>query len=588
MKKNKLIITTLLLFCISSIGFAATQKTFTTRDDIYKKVDNLCRIAGVTSPSSFSPMTGRSLEIALNRIDRSKLSAKEEKELEDLYLDISGEDTHYLYSEDFFKANLRLNANLQFNIADYEDFHFYYSEAKDRRNEQAIPYRYEDAAITVYPELYFGNNLFIEADFSMKNNNHHMFESSLGWFMTDYYGFSFWGERYATAYAPELPYKAGLAYSNDYLNFIVGRYPHGIGSGITGNLIVGDNFIYQEISNLSFVSNLFTYNMSITRFDQQTEPVNNITSMSRNELRGDQQFRVDHRFDINLFDKVRVAIDLATLYNSTYGFDVRFFYPFVIGHNYYNYDNYISKKYFDEANNLMGITLEASLYKGLSLSLQFALDQFQLHFEDKTSVPSAYGVLANLKYTKSIGNGTLNTWAEGVYTNPYIYLNGKKNPDNGLYDFNLDYVVGYHMQYVADIGYSGYQYGPDALVFSLGGEYISNDNWNFGGNILYKAQGNKGFTYSAAYDIKITDINMNNAFVEASYEDRITSFLSTGWENAEHLIQVKVNGGYEFTNCNIELFGVGCVNTYINHNFEPGKIDVRPQFSFGMKWHGLN
>ena len=566
--------------------YAATPKTFTTRDDVYKRVDNLCRIASVTGPSSFSPMTGRALEIALDRIDRNKLNSTEAAELDYLYSVVSGE-TDYLYEEDFFKMDLKLGTNIQFNIANYKDFDFNDSENKDRRNEQMIPYRYEDAALSLTPELYFGKNVFMESDFALKNNDHHMFESSFGWLLTDYNGFSFFGSKYATAYAPELPYRAGIAFSNDYFNFIVGRYPHSIGSGITGNLIIGDNFIYQEISNLSFVSNLFTYNMSITRFDQQTEPdANNITTMSRNEFRGDQQFRVNHRFDINLFNKVRFAVDMATIYNSTYGFDVRFFYPFVIGHNYYNYDNYVEKKIFDEANNLMGFTLEATPIRGLSLSVQFALDQFQTFFEDKTSVPSAYAVLANIKYTTTMGNGTFNTWIEGVYTNPYIYLNGKLD-DKGNYDYNLDYIVGYHVQYVSDIGYSGYQFGPDSLVLSLGCTYDAFTNWNIGGSLMYKASGYKGFKYHVS-DVKTTNIDMSNAYFEKDYKDRVTDFLSTGWKNAEHLIQVKVNGGYEFTNYNIELFGVGCVNTYINHNFELGKIEVRPQFSFGMKWHGLN
>ena len=107
MKKNKFIITAVIFCCVLFMSSAATPKTFTTRDDVYKRVDNLCRIAGVTSPSSFSPMTGRSLEIALDRIDRTKLTAKETKELDELYIMISGDDTH-LYSEKFFKLDLGL------------------------------------------------------------------------------------------------------------------------------------------------------------------------------------------------------------------------------------------------------------------------------------------------------------------------------------------------------------------------------------------------------------------------------------------------------------------------------------------------
>lgn len=574
-----------------SFLFCATQKTFTTRDEVYKRVDILCRIAGVTGPSSFSPMSGSALKIALDRIDASQLSPGQQKELSELYGIING-STDYLYSEEFFKADIGLSANLQVNIANYKDFDFGSSNNfRDRRNDQMLPYRYESPALSFYPQLYFGDYIFIESDFNLKNNDHHMFESSFGWLLTDYNGFSFFGSRYATAYAPELPYHAGASIGNDYINFIIGRYPHSIGTGITGNLVVGDNFIYQEISNLSLMSNLFTYNISITRFDQQLNIKedsglpNYLTLVSRNEFSGEQQFRVVHRFDLNILDRIRFALDMTTIYNSNYGFDIRFFYPFVIGHNYYNYDNYVEKKYFDEANNMMGFNLDIAITKGLSLSAQFALDQFQTYFENKESVPSAYAVLCNLKYSTELFGGILSTWAEGVYTNPYVYLNGKIDSD-GWMDFNLDYVVGYHVQYVSDFGYSGYQFGPDTIVFSLGSEYFAKSNWKIGLNLLYRAQGRKGFYYYTR-DVKETVIDMSNAFFEEDYEDRITGILSTGFENAEHLIQFKVGGSYLFDSVNLELFGMGCINSYFNYMLEQGRTKIIPQFSFGVKWNGL-
>ena len=55
---------------------------------------------------------------------------------------------------------------------------------------------------------------------------------------------------------------------NDYINFTAGHYPHSMCNGITGNLLVGDNFYYQEIITLSFMSR-FTYNISVTHFNQQ-------------------------------------------------------------------------------------------------------------------------------------------------------------------------------------------------------------------------------------------------------------------------------------------------------------------------------
>ena len=229
--------------------------------------------------------------------------------------------------------------------------------------------------------------------------------------------FSFMGNGYPNSMAPEIPYKAGLSVGNDYIHFILGRYPHSIGSGITGNLMVGDNFLYQEISNLSLISNYFTYNISITRFDQMDNLGGGIAKISQREFDGMQQFRVVHRFDINLFNKARFAVDLATIYNSTYGFDLRFFYPFVLSHNYYNYTNFLEKETFDEANNMMNFYLEIAPIRGLSVSLQFAIDQMQVYFETQDSVPAAWGALANVKFSTPISNlGHLDSWFEFAYT----------------------------------------------------------------------------------------------------------------------------------------------------------------------------
>ena len=173
----------------------------------------------------------------------------------------------------------------------------------------------------------------------------------------------------------------------------------------------------------------------------------NYTDFSRSEFDGMQQFRVLHRFDVNIVDKARIALNLATIYNSHYGLDIRFFYPFVLGHNYYNYTNSIEKTDFDEANNIMSIEAEWNIIKGLTASVQLAIDQFQMPWEDKSSLPMAYGVLGNLKYTRNLGKGTLRTWFEAVYTNPYLYLNGKRYNDGSetYIDYNLDYIVGYNM-----------------------------------------------------------------------------------------------------------------------------------------------
>ena len=560
------------------------QKVYTTRDDMYIQVDRLCRLAGVTGPSSFSPISARGLEIALNRIDPASLSEKEQKEYGRLKAELTG---NYLFSSDGFDFNLNTGVNVGVNIADYSNFDFSNSDgiAPDRRNEALLQYRFEIPAIYIHPAFNFGDYVYMEANFALQNNNHHMYETTFGWLLTSYNGhLSVFGSEGPTNPPGELPLRAGLSIGNDNLSFIIGRYPHSVGNGITGNLVIGDNFIYQELTALSFMSRYFTYNISVTRFDQMETPNagSTITDISRNEFTGPQQFRVVHRFDINIIDKVRIGLNLGTIYNSNFGFDIRFFYPFVLGHNYYNYDNSTIKRSFDEANNILSLSGEWAITKGLSFYGEVAIDQFQLPWEDSTTVPPAFGVLLNLKYSVQIGDGVLDSWIEGVYTNPFIYLNQKIDED-GIHDFNLDYIVGYEMSTLADYGYSGYQYGPDSFVLSFGSNYTSdNERWMVGGSLMYKLRGLKhlSHSYNGLYD---TSIDMGNAVIGDDFAGISTP--SGGLSSAEHMIQLKAYGNYLILDTGIQVYSLVGFNMYFNYCNQEGKNHFSPMGSLGFIWN---
>lgn len=419
MKKNiyKAIAIILALFAVSPIMAENLQKTYTVRDEAYVRVDSLARRAGVLGPSNFSPMSARALIIALERIDATTLPSQDKAEYDELMNMLEKGDM--IYTSDILKIELGLDVNLNANIADYSQLNFFTSTpVTDRREEMLVQYRYDDPLLSIYPKFFFGESVFIEGDFAVGNNSNRLYESSLGWIS-------------GGSTIPFVPFKAGLSVGNEYVSMIIGRYPHSIGSGITGNLIAGDNFLYQEMGTLSFLSNHFSYNMSLTRFDQQDEysttspsPVN----FSRQEFSGKQQVRSIHRMDATFFDKLRFALDFGTIYNSSYGFDIRYFFPFVLQHNYYNYTNATPKEDYDEANNIMGLMLEYVPVKGLALMAQFILDQYQLPGEDPDSVPIAYGVMANIKYSMLTKKRTGQFVFRGcIYEPVFIYEQKRKH-----------------------------------------------------------------------------------------------------------------------------------------------------------------
>lgn len=594
--RRLLLFLSVLLLTIAMLGADNLQKTFTTRDDVYQRVDALCRRNGVLGPSSFSPVSGRVLQVALERLDFSSLSPSDKAEYQELMGEIAGGDM--LFSVDGFAFDLPMGVNLAVNVADY-DSHNYESGpyhggfTKDRRGDELIPYHLQDPALWIWPQFHFGDNIYLEGDFAIRNNSRRMYETSFGWLLSGVSGKTSVFGSYGSALAPELPYLAGGSIGNDFVSFIIGRYPHSIGGGITGNLVVGDNFNYQEIANLSFISNWFSYNISFTHFDAQRQLEGlapHLIGFTRNEFSGPQQFRVVHRFDANLFDRFRLALDLATLYCSDNGFDLRFFSPFMIAHNYFNYANWVNREKYDEANNSIGIEAELVIVDGLSIYVQGIIDQFQMYFEDKTDLPAAWGVQGNLKYSTPIAGGTLDAWFETTYTNPYLYLNKKYDASTkGDFDYNLDYIVGYHTQYLDDYGFSGYVYGPDSIVFSLGGEYVSAErDWNIGLSAFLRIQG-QNVVRHRYHDHQLTYIDVSQALLDEDFSlSDDTSTPTGGWDNAEYLFKVDLTGGYTFSQANLEIYGGIGLNTYFNYENMKGETRFVPQAVIGLKWYGLD
>ena len=589
---------------LSFLG-ANAMRTYTSRDEVYKDVSMLCRMAGVLGPSGYSPVTAKELMISLGRIDRSELSpdlAAEYDRLADIL-----ESSEPLFESGVFGLDITGGVNVQVNIADERDFDFAneFSEgpAKDRRNETLIPYRYQEPALYGRARVYFGDHVQLEGDIQFGNNQHHLYETSFGWLLTHHDGqwlFLNDAMETKTTSAPvQFPYRAGIAAGNDYFTFILGRFPHSMGNGVTGNLLIGDNFVYQEVASMSFASRYFTYRISATRFDMQFDGWNTENgvesshydgyegSFSRREFTGDQQFRIVHSFDIDIFDKVRLEVDFGTVIVSQSLFDMRFFSPFLILHDYYNYTNELSMEYFDEANNIMAFSIEGALGHGFSLYASFLLDQFQIPGLETATVPLSFGVLGNLKHTMMLGKGKLDSYIEAVYTNPYLYLNGKyRTGENGekFYAHNLDFILGYHNESIDDYAFSGYIYGPDSIVFSMGSMYTaSKERWAAGGSFTYRIQGDNVVKHRWNGP---DQTQIDEPFFGEDSGENAERTPSCGWERAEHMFALSLYGYYSFFE-GLRLYGGVQVNTYLNYDNIPGNDGiVHPMATIGVSYRG--
>ncbi len=609
MVKRIICVVLCVLFLVSTLGAVNLQRTYTSRDWEYQLTDMLAREAGVVGTPGISPFPASGLLIVLERIDPLSLSSESREDLEALKAVLSGDNEAVVFESGSMAVEADAAVNFRADIADYSQFDWsnQWTDGRgeyvqDRHNETIVPFRYQTPFLSVLMRVYFGSWFQLEGGIAVSNNNHHLYESSLGWVINKYNGELLtlgMPDQFPASLQFDFPWRAGISAGNEYFNFIIGRYPHSYGSGVTGNLIIGDNFTYQEIAQLTFMNNYFMYGLSVTNFDQQIpasmEGLSNAlatdTSFSQREFSGDQQYRIVHRFDVNVLNRVRFTFDLSTLYNTDNGLDLRFFYPFFIHHNLSNYTNEPGMSYYDEANNIMGFSIEGALPFGLSASFSFVLDQASTYTEKQNTVPSAYGMLANIKHTARIPSGRFNSYLEFVLTNPYLYLNGKYyDGENPVYEYNLDYIVGYYSMNLSDVGYSGYISGPDSIVLSLGTEFIADAGYKVGGSLSYRLRGENGYRVASA---KMADGDHNHTYIDMSHavfnEGDSARVPSGDWNKVEHMIKAAVFASYTFPVPNIEVYAGAAFHLYYNYDGNPEADGVfKPQAMIGVKWTGLD
>lgn len=554
------------LCCMSMLFSANSQKLYMDNDNEYRAVVVLCSMSGVLGPSSSTPVTARELQLALDRVDVSQLPLFFQQLYEDTYAVIFDKDIVG------FKADLDIAISPQvFLSTDY------FGKASDGngRNYFFLPYRDEKPSINFVGEFFFGRNVFLEGALPIINSplKDGLLITSFDWLLNYREGrLNFLG-RNNTGMASNVPILARGAFGNDYFNIILGRSQHGMGAGFTGNMIVGNNFPYQEIFKIGFLSNPFTYNISYTHFDTQK----GLLDFERPRFGGEHQIRLVHRFDVNIIDKLRIVLNLGTLYFTDSTFDIRLFTPFMMAHNYFNYDEDfdISKHPYDEANNILGIEVEWAIMPRLNMNMQVVVDQFQLFFEDQDALPMACGGLINLCWTEPLANSSLRIWLEGVYTTPFLYLNEKYNSLGGDQmnkspNYNYDFIVGYYRAdwQAPNISYSGYTYGPDCIAVTIGTQY---KNYQAGVSsslsLAYRIHGEKG----------IDDPIFGNSFKDVSTPTGIP----------EHTIQLQGDCSWAIIKDKLDLFGGIGLSYYINFCNQNDVNKFLPQGYVGITWQVL-
>lgn len=550
----------LLLVCCLALPVFADQRLYDGNSREYVEVRRLCQVAGVVGPSSALPVNGDELIIALDRIDASSLSPAVRKRYDELYSSIAHE------SNDSFRFAVPLDFSPQF---------FFSTNQKGDRKDFFVSFKDERPLMNFGLEMFFTDYAFMETAMPLRNisTSDHIPYTSFDFFYDE-----------KTDIFHTMPIVARGSFGNNMFSLYLGRTRHSMGNGFTGNMIVGDNYEFQEVLNAKFTSNYFSYNMDLTHFDTQTtttEPNDDDLYLSfesavfdNPHIDGKQQSRVVHRFDINLVDRVRFVINLGTVYYGSSSFDPRWFFPFMIFHSFYNYSESfeIVDGANDEANNIMGLEIEYPIIPKLNLSLQIVMDQFQIPSREGNAVPNAFGALVSLSYVEMTEKRDYEGFIEFGMTSPYLYFAPKyKKGENGekIYNWNYDYYLGYYSRqdaggdHIPSSGghWSGYGYGPNSLVVALGFNFLELD-WDFESKTVL------------SYILKGSE----RSGLETFYvEDKRGGLLMGPYA---HTLKLREDASY-FVLDSLELL----MSTELSYIYQNNKHDFDAELYFGLTWH---
>ena len=577
MKLKRIVSISLLLIMFSALLSAANlQKTYLLTDDVWIRTNRLCISTGHLGPAPVSPTTGAEIMQALERLDYSRLSSRQKQEYDSIVAEIDNPTKGIAFSA----KNIVLDPELFLGLEAYA-----FNNLKSTPVEEFfIPFR--DRIPFFYGELhsYFGDLAYFDFQYAFRdgsqgfrlvdgvvhkgNANENLFYNftNAGFILSpaldgswQYYGNS----KNIYTFFNYQPTKVGGVIGNDFMNFYIGRSRQEFGNGVTGNMIIGDNFSYQEIAKLSFFSDIFSYYLSLTHFD-------NIETNTDFQLSGLHQNRLIHRFDFNIINKLRFAINIGAHMLSDSPFDLRMLNPMMIIHNWNNNSESIEWEpgNNDELNNILGFEFEYAFYPGYIATAQVVIDQMRVYGENNSTVPPAFGFLLNLKNYTTLKTGYLDSYIEGAYTSPYLYLN-KKTWD-GNENYMLDHIVGYRFSQnnTTEAEYSGYIYGPDALVFSAGTEYTSFNAWSVKGSILYMAHGENG---------KESWRNKDN---------RTGADISTPSGLVEHTLSVRAGGSYSILE-NLKLTAELGTSFIWNYHNDANAFRTNLQAAVGISWTAL-
>lgn len=475
-----------MLLCSLSPVFSNTvnSKTYPLTSDLYDLMDDLYALQGYSRPSTSRPWSQSEAELILSRIDENSLNAVE-KNIYNQIQDIISEGLRWQASDYAVGAylDLAVEAYAHSNTEDFVTDGDWLRGFEQRRPlaKLSMDFSLYDYFYT-YCDIQYGYGRITKGDkfygLEIPGNGYTSVDGYIGSYkMDDGAHMMVWSEQYSKGFAHSIlpasayfdfiwPKRAIFTVGGKTWNVQYGRDRIEIGNSHVGNMLVDNHTDFHDYLSATFYSDGFKYQWINLFLNGITDNGEARTDDTRIYMIHTLEFRPTEKLSFIVSEDVMFKISSDN--NSPQVLDLSFLNPAFIWHNLNNRSMFNAIAYAE---------VNWAPTKGLEFYGQFCLDQAQAPNEND-SQGDAWGLLAGMKYTTTIGKGVAKFYLEFDHTTPLLYRRDKVDFIKCTRYFHFGGVVDPSDPYTVNYGsnslvfeFIGFPYGGDCQVLELGSNY---------------------------------------------------------------------------------------------------------------------
>jgi hypothetical protein len=367
-------------------------------------------------------------------------------------------------------------------------------------------------------------------------------------------------------YDVNFPFVAYGAAGGENWTALIGRSDLVLGPGYSGQLIVSDSPDWLDQLRFSLWHENFKYTGALIYVQPYLDSSEVLVVGARmGDVFLDSKYLVFHRFDFTFFDIWNFAVSEGLSWGGR-PLDLRMFNPFILMHNFYEWEY---------AASLFSLDSELTFAPGWQAYGQFMFNAITTPYEIRRygadAEPPAMGWMAGIQYAlpRAEDDVDIRVGVEYVHTDPWLYIRETQLTSYSWRRRALSNLIGAKPLITKPIGY---EWGPDSNVY-----------------LLY-ADGSLPLSIGPALDFEaslryIEDGEQELTTPYSDWDGSSTASTPSGTPERYFLLALAPSLGFELGRSHRLILGLNADLLYLQnagHNEGDNQFDA--QFALGITW----